>query len=177
MLEHTGAHILHDSMLANDDSFCGFCARPASQCTIYLRRSGNGTIQVDLKRSTCPLVRSGANLKYGPASQSTKTSPCSNVPVFCVACGIFSPGSTGVVWKYNVRQHYLAKHSGQINPAWLSSSHPDAPWALDEDEESRMDDLWQKIRLSKKQTAISREAPPKPRFEVSEAHTTSVALS
>lgn len=176
MLEHTGAHIVYDSSLEDNDTFCGFCARPASQCTVYLRKANNGTTQFDLQRSTCLLIRSNASLKYAPASQSSKTSPCSNVPIYCSACA--SPSATSIVLKYNYRQHFTSKHPNQVRLEWLDpSTESSAPWTLADDEYSGMSEVWQKIRSIKKRSAPHPETIRKPQILVSDAHTTSVAVS
>lgn len=105
VLEHMGAHILHDATLNSSDEFCGLCLRPSPMCQIYMSkgRGAGGRLRVDWVRSNCPnLVR----FNYKSAAQSSERSPCSNVPVICSNC----PPSSPAVWRYSLHSHYRMHH-------------------------------------------------------------------
>lgn len=168
VLEHAGAHILHDPRIDPEDTLCGFCLRPASQCPIYLRKSGGG-YQIDFKRSRCPLIQPDSKLQYAAASRSSKSSPCSNIPVPCHACVFNMSSPVGIVWKYNLKQHFLTKHPSQNGP------HVGA--GMNDDEISLMGAIWKTISSRPKRPAVSTSTSSMQRLAVSLAHCTSVALS
>jgi len=45
-------------------------------------------------------------LSYGIASASTKSSPCSNIPILCPLCPKIEPA----VWRYNAKYHFGLAH-------------------------------------------------------------------
>jgi hypothetical protein len=106
VLEHMGAHILHDPSVDRSQELCGLCLRPAPTCLIFLKK-GRGAAaghSVDLSRSTCiNLMR----FKYATASNSSETSPCSNSPRICPLCPVNSPA----VWSYNLEPHFHSRHN------------------------------------------------------------------
>ncbi|KAH9010202.1 hypothetical protein EDB83DRAFT_2234425, partial [Lactarius deliciosus] len=105
VLEHMGAHILHDAKLNASKERCSLCLCPAPMCNIYLTKgcSAGGRYSVDQTKSNCPnLVR----FNYRNTVQSSERSPCSNVPVFCSLC---KPGSPAV-WTYSLHSHYRTCH-------------------------------------------------------------------
>ena len=105
ILEHMGAHILHDTTLNSSEEQCGLCLHPASMCQVYLTK-GRGTagkVSVDRSKSKCPNL---AHFNYKNAAQSSKRSPCSNVPVVCTLC----PPSSPAVWTYSLQSHYEGRH-------------------------------------------------------------------
>jgi hypothetical protein len=171
LLEHAGAHILHEPCIDPGNTPCGFCLRPASQCPMYLRKSG-GSYQIDFKRSQCPLIQQHSRLQYAAASRSSKSSPCSNVPIPCGACASGLAGSGNIVWRYNMKQHLLAKHPNRSLPATL-----DAICGNLGDEVSMMGAIWKNIATRGKHPTASTLAPSAHRLTVSVAHCTSVALS
>ena len=52
VLEHMGAHILHDLKLNASEEQCGLCLRPAPMCQIYVKkgRGAKGRYSVDQKK-------------------------------------------------------------------------------------------------------------------------------
>jgi hypothetical protein len=103
VLEHMGAHILYDTTI--DGEACGLCLRPSPMCRLVLKkgRGADASYSLDLKKSTC------ANLmrfQYTSAEQSSKSSPCSNVPIICPLC----PAQNPAVWTYNLHIHFREQH-------------------------------------------------------------------
>lgn len=131
VLEHMGAHILHDVTLNSSEEFCGLCLRPSPMCHIYLSkgRGAGGRLTVDRAKSTCPnLVR----FNYKSAAQSSKRSNCSNAPVICSLC----PSGSPAVWTYSIHSHYRKRHR-------LSSlSHFPTRVELSKSEKESMKQLW-----------------------------------
>lgn len=84
VLEHMGAHVLHDSSVDVSYQPCGLCLRPSPICAIYLRKGKGATAsnQVDWDKSTC--IRP-TWFSYSVAEMSSQTSPCSNV----LLCALF----------------------------------------------------------------------------------------
>ena len=105
ILEHMGAHILHDGDLDRSEERCGLCLRPAPMCQFYLRKGRGvaGSVSVDRKKSTCVnMIR----FTYATAAISSEASPCSNVPVICSLC----PENSPAVWTYSLHAHFRAQH-------------------------------------------------------------------
>ncbi|KAH9833218.1 uncharacterized protein C8Q71DRAFT_712933, partial [Rhodofomes roseus] len=83
---------------------CGWCGRDG-KCVTQLVKTGNSrTIH-----SSCEYHHT--KMKYGPASKSSKNSPCSNVPIHCPLCPSTSAGQPQTIWKYNTLIHLLTAHS------------------------------------------------------------------
>lgn len=161
VLEHMGAHILHDATLNGSEERCGLCLRPAPMCQVYLTkgRGTGGKRSVDRSKSSCPnLVR----FNYKNAAQSSERSPCSNVPVDCTLC----PASSPAVWTYSLHSHYRERH--RLN----SVMHFPTRAELSQSEKDGMKHVWNarfKQRGSyrtKKRRNLGRN-PPLP---ISEAH-------
>ncbi|KAF8152359.1 hypothetical protein B0H34DRAFT_724881 [Crassisporium funariophilum] len=87
VLEHIGAHVLHDPSLDRSMPLCGLCLRPSPMCQFFLKKG------------------KGAHAS-GVASESTASSPCSNVPIHCPLC----PKSDPAIWRYFFRIHFQQKH-------------------------------------------------------------------
>lgn len=105
ILEHMGAHILYNATLNSTEERCGLCLRPAPMCHMYLKkgRGVRGKSSVNQSQSKCSnLVR----FNYKNAAQSSKRSPCSNVPIICSLCPTGSP----TVWTYSLHPHYQECH-------------------------------------------------------------------
>ncbi|KAI9430288.1 hypothetical protein H4582DRAFT_1824492, partial [Lactarius indigo] len=105
VLEHMGAHILHDGLLDSSKELCGLCLFPAPMCQIYLRkaRGAAGRVSVDHKKSKCVNM---THFNYTTASTSSEASPCSNVPVICPHC----PDNSPAVWTYSLYAHFRGQH-------------------------------------------------------------------
>ena len=56
ILEHIGAHILHDRSVDRLSEPCGLCLRPAPLCKIVLKKGKGqmGNLAIDMKASLCP---------------------------------------------------------------------------------------------------------------------------
>ena len=105
VLEHVGAHILFDAAINREKEPCGLCLRDSSQCEFYVKkgRGASANLQVQYKKSHCANMMT---FSYGPASTSSQSSPCSNVPMPCTWCPEHAPA----VWKYNMAVHIRSKH-------------------------------------------------------------------
>ena len=75
---------------------CRFCG--ASGCTTRLVVQG-GSQQVE---SNCHFY---SPFKYGSAKKSTRSSPCTNIPIYCPHC-------KKTIWKYNAVDHIITNHPG-----------------------------------------------------------------
>ena len=161
MLEHMGAHILHDSSIPSNLEVCGLCLRPAPMCTLYLKkgRGGSKGYSVDMNRSTCVnLIR----FKYASAATSTEIAPCTNIPIHCPLCGPKQPA----VWRYSLGAHFQMKHD--LQPA-------DFPIRVQqsESEKNGLEQIWKKrFQIRKKRNLKNKKALP---LNISTAH--SVGLS
>jgi hypothetical protein len=105
VLEHMGAHILHDATLNHSQEVCGLCLRPSPMCRLFVKK-GRGALagnHVDIDNSSCVnLIR----FNYASAACSSESSPCSNVPIICPLCPPKSPG----VWTYSLHAHFRDRH-------------------------------------------------------------------
>jgi hypothetical protein len=107
VLEHMGAHIQFNATLNASEEYCRLCLCVSPMCKIYLTKGhgAGGRPSVDLSKSTCPNL---ICFNYKSAAQSSKRSPCSNVPVICSLCPVSSPA----VWTYSLHSHYRSCHRG-----------------------------------------------------------------
>jgi len=93
VLEHIGAHILHDPGITQSTELCGLCLREPPFCEFFLAKG------------------KGAN-RSSVAAESTPSSPCSNVPITCPLCSKTAPA----VWKYFLKAHFQEAHkSAQLS--------------------------------------------------------------
>ncbi|KAH8992884.1 hypothetical protein EDB86DRAFT_2806045, partial [Lactarius hatsudake] len=101
VLEHMGAHILHNGQLDSSKELCDMCLHPALMCQIYLRKARGtaGSISVDRKKSKCVNMTC---FNYTTASTSSEASPCPNVPIICPHC----PDDSPAVWMYSLCAHF-----------------------------------------------------------------------
>lgn len=177
ILEHMAGHVLFDdspralSLIEREP--CGFCLAPAPQCLLYFkRRRGKGTpLQVDHTKSTgCPLL---CKFSYSVAATSTKSSPCSNVPIACQYC----PPHAAAVWRYNFVQHMRRCHP---NIKITAQHEEDA--ALAEGELEGLEVLWKKPtraigkRKCKPARGKGRGRDLDIKMALSEAHSSRLAL-
>ena len=154
VLEHMGAHILHDITLNASEERCGLCLRPAPMCQIYLMK---GRHSVDRSKSRCPnLVR----FNYKNASESSKRSPCSNVPVDCTIC---PPGSPAV-WTYSLHSHYRERHR------ITSALHFPTRVELSQSEKNGMKQVWDSRFKQRGSYRKRRKRVDNPPLVISEAH-------
>ncbi|KAF8170125.1 hypothetical protein BJ912DRAFT_837309, partial [Pholiota molesta] len=117
VLEHIGAHILYDSAVLRSMPLCGLCLRPSPMCEFFLTKGkgAQGNLQIDQKKSQgCQI---NTTYSYGVASESTKSLPCSNVPISCPKCKKKDPA----VWQYFLKNHFEEKHLkfvGEFKDLW-----------------------------------------------------------
>jgi hypothetical protein len=163
VLEHMGAHILHDSRLDSSEERCGLCLRPAPMCQVYLRKARGtaGSVSVDRKKSSCVNM---IQFNYATASTSSEASPCSNVPIACPLC----PGNSPAVWTYSLHAHFRGRHRLQ------SPAHFPIRVSLSQSEKDGMQQVW-KSRF-KVQRRRKTKPKNKPSLVISEAHRTRLYL-
>ncbi|KZV94450.1 hypothetical protein EXIGLDRAFT_611708, partial [Exidia glandulosa HHB12029] len=139
MRSHVGRHILlkarnlPDPLLDGHPPIgvdpCGFCGR--SGCFTVLSVKGKAlTIH-----SSCGYHYQ--RMKYALASVSTKSSPCTNVPIHCALCPVSKSGYSRTIWKYNAAAHLLDEHSDNTyEPEAMARMF--IAMHIERDEESRM---------------------------------------
>ena len=134
VLEHIGAHVLHDPGLNKSTPLCGLCLRPAPLCQFFLKKGkgANGRLRVNETLSRGCLVK--VKYAYHVASKSTASSPCSNVPIQCPLC----PNADPVVWRYFMKTHFREVHP---NAPILKYDHL---WKISNFEISEMKKIWAK---------------------------------
>ena len=161
VLTHIGSHILHDPSIDLSQEPCGLCLRPAVLCSIYLTKRTGRTGHWSLKYGGSIPCPNATTFSYATAMSSSKSSPCSNVPLVCPYCMEGLPA----VWRYNLHHHLRQRHRS-IDP----KKHIDL-WKLTPEETEAMAVIWK-----------TRHKQPKPRrrgkqggkrklpLKVSEAH-------
>ncbi|KAF7977177.1 hypothetical protein HWV62_4619 [Athelia sp. TMB] len=112
MRQHVGGHILRsiwgvlegDLLVQVSNSMpCGFCGR--SGCAISLRKTNGLRFKLE---TNCVFK---TKLSLGPASNSTKRTPCTNRPVICCLC-VYDRKTKNypAVWTYNMAAHFADQH-------------------------------------------------------------------
>ncbi|KAF8986509.1 hypothetical protein BDQ17DRAFT_1259627, partial [Cyathus striatus] len=136
---------------------CSLCLHPTSQCWHFLGkgRGANGKIRIDQKISSGCLMK--MNFSYNVASESTASSPCSNVPMNCPIC----PSSKPAIWKYFMKHHFEDRHGSQT---LMKYSHL---WYITPFEHDEMRRIWKKGTSGVVKTAKSSANST---LKVSEAH-------
>jgi hypothetical protein len=105
IVEHIGAHILHDPSVDCSSEPCGLCLWPAPLCKIILKKvkRGTGKLAIDMRASECPnLVKFSITI----AAKCSKASPCTNHPMRCPYC----PSPSPAVWSYTFQHHLRRVH-------------------------------------------------------------------
>ncbi|PBK68450.1 hypothetical protein ARMSODRAFT_1040015 [Armillaria solidipes] len=67
---------------------------------------------------------------------STKTAPCSNIPLRCLLC----PPNHPAIWKYTARHHFLNRHPAAELNQWKHL------WQISSTEKAAMDKVWDERR-------------------------------
>ena len=131
--EHVAAHVLHDPKVENTKEPCGLCLRPALLCQFFFKKGKgtNRTLKID-KYTGCSIKPS---FSYGVASESSASSPCSNVPIVCPLC---PEKDTPAVWKYNMKNHICNVHK------MATLSNYEHLWKLSNFEIMEMKNIWAK---------------------------------
>ncbi|KAJ7766391.1 hypothetical protein DFH07DRAFT_707196, partial [Mycena maculata] len=83
---------------------CGFCGRDGCFTQLINKKGGSPTIH-----SSCPYHYS--KMSYKATKQSTKSSPSTNVPIYCPLCPPAVSGDPRTIWIYNAAYHLLSDHS------------------------------------------------------------------
>ena len=149
ILEHAAAHVLHDPKVERTTEPCGLCLRPAPLCQIFLKKGkgANRTLKID-KYTGCPIKPS---FSYGVASESSASSPCSNVPITCPLC----PAKvTPAIWKYNMKYHIRNVHKT------ATLSNHEHLWKLSNFEIMEMKNIWTKRHSVPVKHPKKSKAPP-----------------
>ena len=163
ILEHIGAHILHDPSIDRLSEPCGLCLRPAPLCKIFLKKMKGQTsnLAIDMKASSCPNL---VKFSIAVAAECSDSSPCTNRPIICPYCG--DSKSTPAVWSYNFKSHLLRKH-----PSVSSEDHKDIS-ALTKLESEGMRRIWGNRSKQRNVRRKSQRAP----IVISEAHRSRLIL-
>ncbi|KAF8802080.1 hypothetical protein BYT27DRAFT_7226487 [Phlegmacium glaucopus] len=105
VLEHIGAHILHNPGMTQSTELCGLCLRPPPFCEFFLTKGkgANGSLKINQILSRGCLMK--AKYSYSVAAESSPSSPCSNVPVTCPLCAKTAPA----IWKYFMKRLKMKK--------------------------------------------------------------------
>ena len=149
VLEHIGAHILHDPHIAKSMPLCGLCLRPAPLCQYFLKKGKGaaGKLTVDHAKSNGCLMKT--KFSYSIAAESTSSSPCSDVPMICPLCSKTEPA----VWRYFLKIHFQEKHPNTPSERYAHL------WALSKFEEIEMKDIWKKRFKTMKRSRKSKLPP------------------
>ncbi|PIL27027.1 hypothetical protein GSI_10166 [Ganoderma sinense ZZ0214-1] len=115
MRNHVGHHIMYsmrdvpDVLLKGENvevpvEPCGFCGREDKCITRLTPKTGQGKVV-----SSCPYHYRTMN--YATAAKPTKTTPCTNIPIYCTLCPLSPSGQPATIWKYNAITHLYIAHS------------------------------------------------------------------
>lgn len=161
-----GVHILKNSVSPSTEP-CGLCLAPSPLCQFYLTkgRSTQGQTKIDYTASH-GCANLGVTFKYAVAAASTKTVPCSNVPLHCPLC----PPNHLVIWKYTAHHHFLNRHPATDLNQWKHL------WEISSAEKAAMDVVWderRKVPISRGKNKCKKdELGP---LVISEAHSSCLA--
>ena len=157
VLEHIGAHVLHDPSIDRSMPLCGLCLRPSPLCQFFLKKGkgANASLTVNQVMSKGCLMK--LKYSYGVASKSTTSSPCSNVLIHCPLC----PKSDAAIWRYFFKVHFQQRHP---NAPFAQYEHI---WKLTNFETTEMKRIWaHRMKVPVKRTKKSKIAP----LTISEDH-------
>jgi hypothetical protein len=156
VLEHIGAHILYDAVVLRSQPLCGLCLRPPPICEFFIGKGkgAHGRPRIDEKKSRGCLVK--ITYSYGVASESTATSPCSNVPIQCPRCSEREPA----IWRYFLKAHFEERHPKYLN----QDKHL---WAITKFEMLEMKKIWNKRQKVTVRRTKRSDLPP---LVISEDH-------
>ena len=86
---------------------CGFCGCDGCFTSLLEKKSGN-SIKISIT-SNCPYHYE--QMQYKHAAISSKTMPCTNVPIHCPLCPKSVSGNPQTIWKYNALYYFITEHS------------------------------------------------------------------
>ena len=134
ILQHMGAHVIHDPRVDRATEPCGLCLIMAPSCQFFLKKGkgARGNLKIDQDRSHGCAVK--VNFMYSITSESSASSSCSNVPVICPLCPKLAPA----VWRYNLSYHFAWVHANAPIP------HYEDTWQLSNFESFQMKEVWSK---------------------------------
>ncbi|KAK0493956.1 hypothetical protein EDD18DRAFT_1077900 [Armillaria luteobubalina] len=163
-LAHMGTHILKNSVSPSTEP-CGLCLAPSPMCQFFLSKGkgARGQTRINYSKSRgCPDI--GVTFKYMIAATSSKTSPCSNIPISCPLC----PPNYPAVWKYSMRHHFMNRHPAVDLTKWKHL------WELSRAEIAAMDKVWEERRKVPKPKGKNKKGGLGPLI-ISEAHSMRLA--
>ena len=165
IVEHIGAHVLHDPSVDRLSEPCGLCLRPAPLCEIVLKKAKGqtGKLSIDTEASSCPNL---VKFSIASAMGCSDSSPCTNHPMICPHCDDLESTPVAVVWSYNFRSHLLRKH-----PRISLEDHSNI-LVLTKLEKEGMRRVWERRIKQRKVHRKSQRAP----LLVSEAHRSRLVL-
>jgi hypothetical protein len=161
IVEHIGAHILHDPSVDCSSEPCGLCLRPAPLCQIVLKKGKRGTskLAIDMQASKCPnLVKFSITI----AAKCSESFPCTNHPMRCPYCSNSSPA----VWSYTFQQHLRRVHLKVPLDGHRSV------WAMSKLEKDGMRHIWEH-RLKQPKARLRMQRMP---LVISETHISRLVL-
>ena len=85
---------------------CGLCLRPSPLCQFFLKKGKGARASLIVNQAISKGCLMKLKYSYGVASESTTSSPCSNVPIHCPLC----PKSDPAIWRYFFKVHFQQKH-------------------------------------------------------------------
>ena len=161
VVEHIGAHVLHDDSVDRSSEPCGLCLRPAPLCKIMFKMTKGrvGHLAIDMKSSLCPNL---IKFSITNAAACSESSPCTNHPMKCPYC----PKSSPAVWSYNFRHHLL-----RVHPSIHLGSHKSV-WTPSKLEKDGMKRVWQHRHKQPKPHPRAQ----RPSLVISETHRTRLVL-
>ncbi|SJL18192.1 uncharacterized protein ARMOST_21770 [Armillaria ostoyae] len=165
-LAHIGAHILRNSVSPSTEP-CRLCLAPAPLCQFFLTKGkgSQGPTKIDYSTSR-GCLNLAVTFKYRIAAASTKTAPCSNVPIQCPLC----PPNHPAIWKYSAKYHFMSRHPVADLNQWKHL------WEISRAERTAMDKVWDERRkvpkLKGKNKQKKDDLGP---LRVSEAHSSRLA--
>ena len=84
---------------------CGFCSQSETCSTqLVVKKDGAQTILW-----SCQYHYEGMN--YKAALWTSKSTPCTNIPIDCTLCPVSHAGDAQTMWKYNMPYHLLTEHT------------------------------------------------------------------
>jgi hypothetical protein len=105
-------------------------------CQFFLKKGkgARSNLKIDQNHSHGCAVK--VNFTYSIASESSASSPCSNVPIICPLCSKLAPA----IWRYNLSYHFARVYATAPVPQYEDT------WRLSNFESFQMKDIWSKCQ-------------------------------